>query len=196
MISQELLDRARDGDRVAFDELCVDCLEPELRRTLGSEGLGDRLDDVVQNALTRVWKDLPGFRDGPERLIPWVVRIGSNTAIDHFRYERHRVTAPLAPDDWKGMPGHGRTTSDPAKRGEARVAIAGYEATLSEADLVLWKSRWGDESERATVQEVARRLGIDPSTVSRRLKVLENDARQILRRHDSRPDSFLRENDA
>lgn len=75
--SNALLLRARQGDRVAFDQL----VEPRLRRlrSLASRVLGNwplSGSDVVQETLLEAWKCLPQFRENTlEQFCAWVDRI-------------------------------------------------------------------------------------------------------------------------
>ena len=69
-----LVDRAKHGDREAFDALA---------RAVGDECMAiafrilrdaDRADDAVQSALILAWRDLGSLRD-PDRFVPWLHRI-------------------------------------------------------------------------------------------------------------------------
>lgn len=97
----DLVERARRGDRDAFDEL--------VRRTYaGTWTLAVRLTsneedalDVVQEAYLRAWRSIGRFR-GDAQLSTWLYRITANCASTHLgRGARHRHDeldddAPLA----------------------------------------------------------------------------------------------------
>ncbi|MBI3750579.1 MAG: sigma-70 family RNA polymerase sigma factor [Chloroflexi bacterium] len=84
----ELVDRARGGDVEAFSTL--------------ARGVGDRLfaiaftilgdrasaEDVVQQALLHIWRNLPSLRE-PERFDGWSYRIVVNAAHAEIRRLRH-----------------------------------------------------------------------------------------------------------
>ena len=81
---EELVRRARDGDREAFRELVE-----RYQRKIGSLALGmlrDREDalDVVQEAFTKAYQSLDRFK-GDAGFYTWVYRIAMNLCIDHQR---------------------------------------------------------------------------------------------------------------
>ncbi len=107
-----LLERARDGDGLAFTEL-VESHRGELRahcyRMLGSV---QDAEDAVQNALLRAWRNLAGF-EGRSSVRSWLYAIATNTALDITRRASRRelpvgfdspVTDPVwlepCPDSW------------------------------------------------------------------------------------------------
>ena len=54
---------------------------------------------MVQDALVRAWRDLPGLRE-PDRFDAWLNRLLTNTAIDEARRRRRRVVeVELTPID-------------------------------------------------------------------------------------------------
>ncbi len=91
--SQSILDRARGGDREAFDGLAGelrDSLERHIRIRMGSS-LQGRIEpeDVLQETYTRAWKSIAGFR-GEDRgaLLRWLQRIAERTMIDFAGRQR------------------------------------------------------------------------------------------------------------
>jgi RNA polymerase sigma-70 factor (ECF subfamily) len=82
-----LVERARDGDDVAFTAL-VD-LEGDLCYAIAYRILRDaeRAQDAVQQAFLLAWRELPRLRD-PERFGPWLHRLLVNACYEELR--RHR----------------------------------------------------------------------------------------------------------
>jgi RNA polymerase sigma-70 factor, ECF subfamily len=82
-----LVERARDGDDVAFSEL-VD-LDGDLCFSIAFRILRDveRAQDAVQQAFLLAWRELPRLRD-PERFSPWLQRLLVNACYEEHR--RHR----------------------------------------------------------------------------------------------------------
>ena len=73
-MDRDLVERARSGDQAAFAELVhqvSDTLYGVARRVLRDPGLAE---DVLQNALVTVWRQLPRLRE-PERFEAWAFRI-------------------------------------------------------------------------------------------------------------------------
>lgn len=93
-VQRELVERARRGDHDAFSAL----VSTSIDRLLGTAVLmlRDRsaAEDIVQEALVRVWHDLPRLRDA-ERFDAWSYRILTRACYDHVRARRRR-TAEIA----------------------------------------------------------------------------------------------------
>jgi RNA polymerase sigma-70 factor (ECF subfamily) len=100
-----LVERARDGDDVAFSEL-VD-LDGDICYAIAFRILRDveRAQDAVQQAFLLAWRELPRLRD-PDRFSPWLYRLLVNACYEELR--RHRrwasrirvlpVDGPSGPD--------------------------------------------------------------------------------------------------
>jgi RNA polymerase sigma-70 factor (ECF subfamily) len=86
---QDLVERARRGDREAFGQLAageVDRLHAIARLVLRDPDLAE---DAVQEALVRCWRQLPKLRD-IERFDGWLYRILMRATADEFgRRRRH-----------------------------------------------------------------------------------------------------------
>ena len=74
MARTELVRRARDGDRDAYDVLVTEAVDAMYRLSRLILRDHDRASDAVQEALVRCWRDLPQLRD-PERFDAWLNRI-------------------------------------------------------------------------------------------------------------------------
>ena len=87
--SQALIPAARAGDEKAFQglvEAYLSSAERLARSILRSE---EAAADAVQEALIKVFRAMPRFKDGNFRA--WLLRIVSNTCYDHLRSQkRHR----------------------------------------------------------------------------------------------------------
>lgn len=88
---RERVERARAGDRDAFNLLAagaVDRLYAIARLILRD---ADRAEDAVQETLVRCWRDLPALRDA-NRFDAWLHRLLMRAVSDDFRRERrHRA---------------------------------------------------------------------------------------------------------
>ncbi len=84
---KEMVDRAIDGDRQAFEEI-VRAFAPKLMRflslTIKDHGL---LEDVVQETLMRVHQGIGGLREAAG-FRAWLWNIGRHVASDSLRRER------------------------------------------------------------------------------------------------------------
>jgi RNA polymerase sigma factor (sigma-70 family) len=102
---REAVERAGRGDHDAF-ALLVRRAAPRLdavaRLVLGDAELAR---DVVQEALTRAWRDLPGLREA-DRFDGWLYRITIRTALEEARRRQRRAIeidiATIEPIDASG----------------------------------------------------------------------------------------------
>src|SRR6476469_2465592 len=86
-----LVERAKDGDDVAFTEL-VD-LDGDLCYAIAYRIRRDpeRAQDAVQQAFLLAWRELPRLRD-PERFGPWLYRLLVNACYEELRRHRRWTT--------------------------------------------------------------------------------------------------------
>jgi hypothetical protein len=73
----ELADRARSGDRLAFERLVEPWIEPAYRTGLAILGRDADARDATQDALLEAWRNIRRLRD-PERFDAWLGRIHVN----------------------------------------------------------------------------------------------------------------------
>jgi RNA polymerase sigma-70 factor, ECF subfamily len=83
----ELVRRAREGDRDAFDLLMTAVIDRLYRIARLILRDTDRAEDAVQEALVRCWRDLRTLRD-PDRFDAWLNRLLLNSINEEAR--RHR----------------------------------------------------------------------------------------------------------
>jgi RNA polymerase sigma-70 factor, ECF subfamily len=94
-----LVERAREGDEVAFSEL-VD-LDGDRCYAIAYRILRDveRAQDAVQQAFLLAWRELPKLRD-PERFDVWLHRLLVNACYEEFRrYRRWTANVRHLPVD-------------------------------------------------------------------------------------------------
>ena len=87
MAITELVRRARDGDRDAYDVLVTESIDAMYRLARLILKDYDRASDAVQEALVRCWRDLPQLRD-VERFDAWSHRILVRAITDEARKRR------------------------------------------------------------------------------------------------------------
>ena len=52
-------------------------------------------EDVLQEALVKIWNSIGSYEPGKGRLFTWVVNISRNLAIDKIRSRQHRVSSSV-----------------------------------------------------------------------------------------------------
>ena len=106
MTKPELVLRAREGDRDAFDLLMTALIDHLFRIARLILRDIDRAEDAVQDTLVKCWRDLPGLRD-PDRFDAWLQRTLIHACYAEARRKRLwtanvrvlPVDAPAGPDD-------------------------------------------------------------------------------------------------
>ena len=83
-MDRELIERARNGDRDAFEVLAADIVDGlyGVARLILRDA--DRAEDAAQEALVRCWRDLPTLRD-VDRFGGWLHRLLIHAINDEFR---------------------------------------------------------------------------------------------------------------
>src|SRR6476661_214158 len=90
MADRDLVEAARAGDRSAYDVLAR-AIAPRLFR-VAYRIVRDRdaAEDVMQQALIAVWRDLPTLRD-PDGFEAWTYRLVVNAATSEVRRDHRRL---------------------------------------------------------------------------------------------------------
>jgi len=156
-ISDQVLDRAREGDRVAQAELFAAygrAVFGLARRMLGRPDLAE---DVLQDTFVEVLKSLKDFR-GEAPVGMWIRRIAVNKCLMLVRSHWHRYRSPLdgdeeatAAEDWMEARGASPETGLDLERA--------LDALPAEARMVVWLH----DVEGYTHVEIARLMQATPS---------------------------------
>jgi RNA polymerase sigma-70 factor (ECF subfamily) len=88
----ELVRRAREGDRDAFDLLMTAAIDHLYRIARLILRDTDRAEDAVQEALVRCWRDLRTLRE-PDRFDAWMNRLLLRAIADEARRQRRFAAA-------------------------------------------------------------------------------------------------------
>jgi len=117
-----LLAKVSAGDQAAFRVLVDRHLSALL--AISRRMLGDAADaeDVVQEALVRLWRSAPRLELGPGGLRPWLRRVVSNLSIDRVRQGRRVSVTDEVPEV--------AVTADQSARLEQRDAGARVDIAL------------------------------------------------------------------
>lgn len=96
-----------NGDRAAARALTIR-LTPRMLAFAGRM-LGDRAEaeDVAQEAMLRLWRVAPDWRQGEAQVATWLYRVASNLCTDRLRRRKRQAATALddAPDLPDGAPG-------------------------------------------------------------------------------------------
>lgn len=122
-----LLARYAQGDRLAARSLTLRLLPVVLgyaTRLLG----GDRAEaeDVAQEAMLRLWRIAPDWREGEARVTTWLYRVVTNLCTDRLRAGRRRAM-PMGDD----LPDLADPTPDSAARLLSAARLEALDAALA-----------------------------------------------------------------
>jgi RNA polymerase sigma-70 factor, ECF subfamily len=171
----ELVRRARDGDRDAYDILLTEVIDHLYRIARLILRDFDSAEDAVQEALVRCWRDLPSLRD-PARFDAWLNRLLMHAIADEGRRQRgFRANVTRLHIE----PAEADTSNALADRDE--IARVFNRLSIEQRTIVVLHHFVG-----MTVDEAARTAGIPVGTAKSRLHystealraALEADARR------------------
>ena len=163
----DLVRKARDGDRRAFDRL----VELNLPQVWATEWrvLRHREDteDVVQEVFVSAQRALPGFR-GDSKLSTWLHRIAVTRALNHVEKveeKLRRASDPIDPDAVDGP----RAIGTPLGALEAKELMRRLADCLGKLP-VAWRAVLAlRDAEENTYEHIAETLHVELGTVRSRL---------------------------
>lgn len=173
MTEDELIRRSQAGDWDSF-ELLLDQHRSALARTawLATRDR-DAIQDVMQEALIQVWRDLPSYRPfGSFRA--WMLKITLNKARKHYRKKRVQ-TVPL--ETAVDVTGNADDPGVTVERGEQARRVRQALDLLAPNHREVLILRYYNE---LTVPEIAKVLGCREGTVKSRLSRAHGRLEQAL----------------
>ena len=162
-----LLERARDGDLDAFNNLVVvyqDMLYALVVRMVPDR---DQASDAVQEAFFSAYRNMEGFRGGSVR--SWLSRIAINAAMDAQRLKKRRPADPypeLEDDTWQPPADASADPVTASLTAERHVALNRALAQITDdqrAAIVLYDVEGYDYA------EIAEMTGVSLGTVKSRI---------------------------
>ncbi|HEY3523541.1 MAG TPA: sigma-70 family RNA polymerase sigma factor [Candidatus Limnocylindrales bacterium] len=160
----ELVERARRGDRAAFETIVRSRTDTVYKASLAILGNEADAADATQDTLLMAWRQIGSLRD-PARFDPWLARINLNACRMRLRQIRPRVRwlRPLA--SLATEPADNRTTPVDDRTADADAFDRAFEQLTGEQRaLLVWRHLDG-----RSIEEIADRLGVPGGTVKSRL---------------------------
>ena len=172
-----LVQRVRGGNSGAFDELARRVRDRVTRWARRVVNDGDEAEDIAQLVLVRMHERLSEF-EGRSRFGSWLYRITRNVALERRRAEARR-SALLAKEIAPSSDVTHELTDD-ADAERIRELVTAYFDTLSPRQREVFELvELGD----IPTNEVAARLGIEPSTVRVLLRARRTIRARMLAQH-------------
>lgn len=175
----DLVERARNGDLLAFETLVANHQQVALRVAYAIVPL--HAEDVVQEAFVKAYQALPRFRpESPFR--PWVLRIVRNEARNHHRHHARQARLALREGARRATSSAGTPESALVDEEDRRRLIEAI-SRLVPADREVIALRWFAGLSEA---EMATAMGCRPGTVKSRLSRALGRLRAELPEEDAR----------
>jgi RNA polymerase sigma-70 factor (ECF subfamily) len=154
----ELVQRVKNGDRAAFDQLYELYKRPIANLLYRLCFDRELVNDLLQEVFVRFWRGLPGFRGG-SKLLTFIYRIAYNVWINEQRHRRER-TSPGAEKVAHGDP------AEAAFQSERLEAVKEAIKTLPPNErVILVMSEYND----LPYEQISEILGIPVGTVKSRM---------------------------
>ncbi len=176
----ELIRRAGQGEEDAFEQLVIAYEKPVYNLCLRMCGDRDEAFDLSQDTFVKAWHAISMFH-GESKLQTWLMRIASNTCIDHLRKKKRRNTITMTELDREDEPLERQIAdyeADPARLAEKaqdHVSVRAAMDRLPDQDRLILSMR---AIEDMSYQEISEALNLQPGTVKSRI----SRAREKIRR--------------
>ncbi|MBI2777313.1 MAG: sigma-70 family RNA polymerase sigma factor [Chloroflexi bacterium] len=170
-MERELIERARRGDRAAYEQIVRRKVETVYRTARAILGNDADADDATQEALIGAWRRIGSLRDA-DRFDAWLGRITINACRMALRRRRTGALVSLDPGlDGPGSPSaevaDGRTSGFEARTVSADAFDRAFDRLpVEQRSILVLHHRDG-----LGLGEIAARLGIPEGTVKSRLSV-------------------------
>lgn len=151
--SDELLERARDGDCDAFRQIYERSQSQIRGYLLARVGDPTTVDDLMQQTFLAAWLALPRYEARGVPIEAWLKRIAHNKAADHYR--RRRPSVPLDTIDLSGL-AEPRGVEEHALRRERVDTLRRALRRLPEAQRRVVELRFLGERSSIEVGEIMR----------------------------------------
>ena len=172
MTEQELVQRAREGDELAFAQLVTDNEKRIYNLCRRLTGNPDDGAELAQEAFLNAWRGLGKFH-GESSFATWLYRLTSNVCIDFLRKEKRRsaLSMTVSLDDGgeeqqADLPDERYSPHAEAERRERQDTLRAGLAALSEEHRKVLVLR---ELEGLSYGEIAQLLEVEEGTVKSRI---------------------------
>jgi RNA polymerase sigma-70 factor (ECF subfamily) len=172
--SSELVQRAVEGDRRAFDELYRVHAAPVYRLLARLVGPVAELDDLLQHAFLEAFRALPKFR-GDAAFATWLHRIAVNVAYRHLR-KRKLAQWDELPDE---LVAPGVTPEQAAHRQQDLSRALRYLSALKPKKRIAFVLRVVDGM---SLDEIGALVGANPAAVGQRVKHAQRELAAMVER--------------
>ena len=176
----ELIRQAGQGDESAFEQLVIAYEKPVYNLCLRMCGDRDEAFDLSQDTFIKAWHAISMFQ-GDSKFQTWLMRIASNTCIDHLRKKKRKNVISMTELDREDEPLERQIAdyeTDPAvlvEKAQDHEAVREAMSRLPDQDRLILSMR---AIEDMSYREIGEALELQPGTVKSRI----SRAREKIRR--------------
>lgn len=185
---EELLDRAQQGDREAFDELVQRTSSSAMKLAISILRDASDAEDEVQNSFWKAWQNLPHFQR-EARFGTWIHRIVVNQCLMRLRSLRRGPVQSLDEPAVEGTD----LVWEPADRGPNPEENLGRDEIhavvrreVRRLPKLLREPLVASALEGRPLEEIATRLRLSVPAVKSRLRRAREELRRRLEKHQGR----------
>lgn len=170
MIDFQLIERAREGDDAAFNQI----VQTYRRKILGTIsrliGRPEDVEDVGQEVFLRLYHSLDQLRS-PEVFEPWLYRLTVNAAYDYMRKQKRRPESRMADlseqhVELADAAESGKRNLDEQQKAGLRELVQSLLSTVSEEDRILLTLK---EVEGLSLKELEQMYSVKENALKVRL---------------------------
>jgi RNA polymerase sigma-70 factor (ECF subfamily) len=176
-VDPQLVERARRGDRDAYERLARASADRMYAVAYQITRHPDRADDALQQALVAMWRDLPSLRDAA-RFEGWTYRLVVRACLMELRRRRRATVVELPADDL--IPGAVDPATEIALRDQLQRALA--TLTPDHRAVIVLRHLAG-----LSLDEIADALAVPYGTVASRLHHATRALRAAIESGDRTP---------
>jgi RNA polymerase sigma-70 factor (ECF subfamily) len=178
----DTVERARRGDRRAFDELYRIHVGDVYRRIARLCGPDPEREDLVQQVFLEVFRGLPAFR-GEAAFSTWLYRIVVRVAYEHLKKRRRRPVDPLDADALEALVLASESPEQAARRRQELALALGFLARLAPKKRIAFVLR---EVEGLSLEEIGQLVHAKAPAVGQRVKHAQRELAAMIERDEKR----------
>jgi RNA polymerase sigma-70 factor, ECF subfamily len=180
----ELVKGCLAGDHAAWETIVRQHHQRIYNLAYRFTGRFDEAEDLTQEIFLKVYRNLASYRAESGALITWIVRVGRNHMIDHYRrFKSERIRTDSLEEYEKAEENPARYAG-PAEALEQREVSERVHRALLRISADLREAVILRDLEEFTYEEIADMLKVPVGTVKSRINRGRIELARILGRHD------------
>lgn len=165
---QKLVERCLEGDDAAWERIVTMYAKRIYNLSYRYTGRREDAEDLTQEIMIRVYQNLNTFRSDAGSFQNWILRVGRNLIIDHYRQTR-RYQPAAGSEEMDGMHLEDDKAPNPQQMVEMDEAARFLWNGLNSLSPELKEALVLRDLEGLAYREIAEMLGIPEGTVKSRI---------------------------